>query len=79
MRDVYKDGSMGEIRDLDFNELQKSLEDVKVDHVRVFNRETGGQIQIEINDLKTIISDAIGEALKKWEIMYQYRRLTAKK
>jgi len=54
MRDVYKDGSMGEIRDLDFNELQKSLEDVKVDHVRVFNRETGGQIQIEINDLKEL-------------------------
>ena len=79
MQDVYKNGSMGEIRNLDFNELKKSLENSEVDHVRVFDRETGGQIHIEINDLKTMIADAVGEALKKREIMQQYKRLTAKK
>ncbi len=75
MQEVYIDGSLGETKGFDVGALRKSLEDLNVDHVRVFNQETGGQIQVEINDLKSMIVEAVEVALKKHEIMRQYQQL----
>lgn len=75
MQNVYHDGSVGEIKDFGLIELQKSLKDLNVDHVKVFNRETGGQVEIEMHDLQVMITGAVEAALKKREIMQQFEAL----
>lgn len=75
MQEVYNDGTLGKIRDLDLERLQDFLSDPNVDHVRVFNRETGGQVQVEINDLKSMITEAVGTAFEKNEIAVRYQQL----
>ncbi len=75
MQEVYRNGSSGEIEDFNFEDLQKSLENKNVDHVKVFNRETDGKIEIEINDLTAMIIEAVDTAFKKNEIMNQYNKL----
>ena len=72
MQEVYRDGTLGEIKDFDVKEMEKALLNSEVDHVRVFNRETGGQIQIEVNDLQDMLANAVVAGLKRWEIMRQY-------
>ncbi len=75
MQEVYKNGTLGMINDFDVEKLRASLLNPTVDHVRVFDREKGGQIQIEISDLKTMIIDAVEMALKKQDILNQYEKI----
>ena len=53
MQDVYRDGSGGEIKGFNVEGLKKSLADLNVDHVEVFN--TGSEAHKKavgrINDL----------------------------
>jgi len=76
MQEVYKSGERGEVQDFDLGVLEKALSNPAVDHVRVFDKETGGRIDVEASSLKQMIVDAVGEALAKQKIMDDYGRLT---
>lgn len=41
MQEVYKNGTAGKIGDFDVEELQKYLQKLNVDYVRIFNGEFG--------------------------------------
>lgn len=75
MQEVSTEGKLGEIEDFDIERLKKSLSNPMVDHVRVFDSEKGGQIQIEVNDLKLMITEAVKAALKERDIVRQYEKL----
>lgn len=79
MQEVSLDGIMGQLEDFDMEKLKESLLKPTVDHVRVFNKETGGKvIMIETEQLKRIIIEAVNTAFEKRDIEYQYEKLTKK-
>lgn len=53
MQDVRHDGSVGEEKELNLQELYEKMADPDIDHVRVFNKETGNKVPIQKNWKRT--------------------------
>ena len=76
MQKVNLSGRLGEVQDFDLFGLEKSIADPEVDYVRVFNRGKGCQMQVEKNELKALITEAVDEALERRSVLRAYDVLT---
>ena len=80
MQSVYKDGSLGKIEDYELTRFQQLLNNPQIDHVRVFDKATGGKIglpQIEEKEIERMIDTKFSEREKKSNLMQDYKILTA--
>lgn len=90
MRAVFKDGTLGDIKDFDSDLMNELLTKQNIDHMRIFNRDNGGQvgiIDIENEQLESRIQDIIvrkfderfKEIERRQNIFTEYEKLTNEK
>jgi len=79
MQEVYRDGSLGVVKDFSAEELKQALMNAQVDHVRVFERDNGNKVGIpEISEiaLEQAIEKKLKERDERKELKEQYKILT---
>lgn len=79
MQEVYRDGSLGEVKDFAMEELKQALLNSQVDHVRVFERDNGNKVGIpEISEmaLDNAIDRKLQEREEKKKLKEHYKILT---
>jgi hypothetical protein len=80
MQPVYKDGSLGRTEDYELERFAQLLGRQDIDHIRIFDKETGGKVglpQIEEKELERMIDAKFTEREKKSTLMQDYKLLTA--
>ena len=79
MQEVYRDGRIGQVKDFTVDELKQALLNAQVDHVRVFERDSGNQVGIqEISEmaLDSAIDRKLQEREDRKKLKEQYKILT---
>lgn len=82
MQEVYNDGTTGQERDFDKDEMLRLLSEKnsQIDHFRVFEKEKGNKVglpQIEEKKLEDLIDKKLDEREKRKEMLAEYERLKA--
>ena len=79
MQEVYRDGSLGTVKDFSAEELKQAFMNAQVDHVRVFERDNGNKVGIpEMSEmaLDNAIDRKLQEREEKIKLKEQYKILT---
>ena len=79
MQEVYRDGTLGAVKDFSAEELKQALMNAQVDHVRVFERDNGNKVGIpEISEmtLDNAIDRKLQEREERKKLKEQYKILT---
>ena len=79
MQEVYRDGTLGVVKDFSAEELKQALLNSQVDHVRIFERDNGNKVGIqEISEmaLDNTIDRKLKEREERKKLKEQYKVLT---
>lgn len=80
MQEVYRNGALGEIIDFSNEALVESLKKDQVDHVRIFNKETGNKIglnQVDEKTIEDIVERKLLEHEQREKLRSDYKILTS--
>ena len=78
MQEVFKNGQLGIVQDFDADKLIELLKNEQIDHMRVFEKETGNQVglsQIEEKDIDNKIAKEVTYQLERRSIMADFQAL----